>query len=80
MKKQEGQFLLKRDKVRHHLIMTRLCQSDRNTLYQKLQGQQVNKKYNSALNDKEVSTLDERLQVVIDVCKDLQDELRREDS
>lgn len=80
MKKQEGEFLKKRDKVRHHLIMTRLCQSDRNTLYQKLMQQQVNKKYNAPLNDKEQATLDERLQVVIDACKDLQDELRRPDS
>lgn len=79
MKKQEGQFLLKRDKVRHHLIMTRLCQSDRNTLYQKLMNQQVNKKYNAPLNEKEVKTLDERLQVVIDVCKDLQNELKQSD-
>lgn len=79
MKKQEGQFLLKRDKVRHHLIMTRLCESDRSTLYQKTMGQKTNKITNAPLNDKEVTTLDERLQVVIDVCKDLQDELRRED-
>ena len=79
MKKQQGEFLKKRDKVRHHLIMTRLCQSDRNTLYQKLMQQQVNKKVNQPLNDKEVTTLDERLQVVIDVCKDLQDELRKTD-
>lgn len=79
MKNQDEKFILKRDKVRHHLIMTRLCESDRSTLYQRIQGQSVNKKYNSPLPDKEVKKLDERLQYVIDICRDFQDELRKPD-
>ena len=79
MKNQDEQFILKRDKVRKLLRMTVVCESDRSTLYQKIQGQQVNKKYNSPLNDKEANHLSERLQVVIDACQDLKDELEKED-
>lgn len=77
MKKQEGEFLKKRDKVRHHLIMTRL--GLKNQTYQKVMNQPSNGKYNQPLNDSEVETLNNGLQVVIDACKDLQEELRKKD-
>jgi hypothetical protein len=77
MKKQEGEFLKKRDKVRHHLIMTRL--GLKNQTYQKIMQQLSNGKYNQPFNDKEVETLNTGLQVVIDACKDLQEELKKKD-
>lgn len=77
MKKQEGAFLLKRDKVRERVIMKRLV--TRNNLYKKLMGQQYNKKYNVPLNDSELQELDRGLNEVIEVCKDLKDELHRKD-
>lgn len=77
MKKQEGEFLKKRDKVRYHLIMTRL--GLKNQTYQKLMGQLSNGKYNQPLNDGEVESLDKGLQTVIDACKDLQKELKKRD-
>lgn len=79
MKKQEGEFLIKRARIRKILVMTKLIDSNRNSLYQKLLGQQVNKKYNPPLNDKEVQELDDRIQSVIDTCKEFQEELRRPD-
>lgn len=75
MKKQEGTFLIKRDKVRERVIMKRLV--IRNNLYKKLMGQQYNKKYNVPLNDSEVSELDHGLNEVIEACKELKDELGR---
>lgn len=77
MKKQEGEFLKKRDKVRYHLIMTRL--GLKNQTYQKVMGQLSNGKYNQPLNNSEVETLNTGLQVVIDACKDLQEELKKKD-
>lgn len=77
MKKQEGQFLLKRDKVRHHLIMTRL--GLKNQTYQKIMNQKSNGKLNQPFNDGEVETIHQGLQVVIDACKDFQKELKTPD-
>ncbi len=77
MKKQEGTFLIKRDKVRERVIMKRLV--IRNNLYKKLMGQQYNKKYNVPLNDSEVQELDQGLSEVIEVCKDLKNEIQRKD-
>jgi hypothetical protein len=77
MKKQEGKFLTKRDKVRRHLIMTKL--DLKNQTYQKIMGQQSNGKKNQPFNDSEVETIKKGLQVVIDACKDFQDELNTPD-
>lgn len=77
MKKQEGEFLKKRDKVRHHLIMTRL--GLKNQTYQKVMQQKSNGKINQPFNDNEVKTLIKGLNEVIDACNDLIDELRRPD-
>lgn len=75
MKKQEGEFLNKRNKVRHHLIMTRL--GLKNQTYQKIMGQLSNGKHNQPFNDNEVNSIHDGLQNVIEICKDLQDELRK---
>jgi hypothetical protein len=77
MKKQEGEFLKKRDKVRHHLIMTRL--GLKNQTYQKIMQQLSNGKYNQPFNDKEVETIRKGVQNVIDVCNDFLDELNKAD-
>lgn len=74
MKKQEGEFLKKRDKVRHHLIMTRL--GLKNQTYQKVMQQKSNGKINQPFNDNEVKTLIKGLNEVIDACNDLIDELK----
>lgn len=77
MKKQEGKFLIKRDKVRHHLIMTRL--GLKNQTYQKIMQQLCNGKYNQPFNDKEVETIKQGVQNVIDVCNDFLEELNTPD-
>ena len=77
MKKQEGELIKKRDKVRHHLIMTRL--GLKNQTYQKVMGQLSNGKLNQPFNDSEVETIHQGLQVVIDACKDFQKELKTPD-
>lgn len=77
MKKQQGELLKKRDKVRHHVVMTRL--GLKNQTYQKIQGQLSNGKYNQPFNDSEVETIHQGLQVVIDACKDFQKELKTPD-
>lgn len=77
MKKQDDKFILKRDKVRKHLIMTKL--GLKNQTYQKIMGQQSNGKYNQPFNDSEVETIYQGLQKVIDACKDLQKDLKRLD-
>lgn len=77
MKKQEGEYLKKRDKVRNHVIMSRL--NLKNATYQKVMGQRNNGKINQPLNAREVETLSNSLQTVIDVCRDLQDELKKTD-
>lgn len=74
MKKQEGEFLKKRDKVRHHLIMTRL--GLKNQTYQKVMQQKSNGKINQPFNDNEVKTLIKGLNEVIDACNDFIDELK----
>lgn len=77
MKKQEGEYLKKRDKVRNHVIMSRL--KLKNATYQKVMGQRNNGKINQPLNAREVETLTNSLQTVINVCKDLQEELKKTD-
>ena len=77
MKKQQGIFLAKRDKVRHHLIMTRL--GLKNQTYQKIMQQKSNGKINQPFNANEVKTICDNLQVVIDAFKEFQDELNTPD-
>lgn len=77
MKKQEGEFLKKRDKVRHHLIMTRL--GLKNQTYQKIMGQKSNGKINQPFNQNEIDTLTVGIKEVIDVCNDFIEELKRHD-
>lgn len=77
MKKQDDKFILKRDKVRNHLLMTRL--GLKNQTYQKIMGQKSNGKYNQPFNDNEVETIRKGVQNVIDVCKDFIKELDHKD-
>ena len=77
MKKQEGEFLKKRDKVRHHVIMTRL--GLKNQTYQKCMGQQSNGKINQPLNDSEVETIKMGVKNVIVICTDFLKELDKSD-
>ena len=74
MKIQDDNFLLKRAKIRKTLIMTKL--NLKNQTYQKLMGQQVNKKYDSPLSDSEVSEFDSALANAEIVIKEMRDELR----
>lgn len=77
MKKQEGKLLLKRDKLRHHLIMTRL--GLKNQTYQKIMGQKSNGKINQPFNQNEIDTLTVGIKEVISVCNDFIEELKRPD-
>lgn len=77
MKKQDDKFILKRDKVRHHVVMTRL--GLKNQTYQKIQGQLSNGKYNQPFNDSEVETIRNGVKNVIDVCNDFLNDLDRND-
>lgn len=77
MKKQDDKFILKRDKVRNHLLMTRL--GLKNQTYQKIMGQKSNGKYNQPFNDSEVETIRNGVKNVIYVCKDFLNDLDRKD-
>lgn len=78
MKKQEGEFLKKRDKVRHHLIMTRI-KDIKNQTYQKIMGQKSNGKINQPFNQSEIDTLTIGIKEVIEVCQDFINEINTPD-
>ena len=73
MKKQDKNFLEKRELIRNVLIMKRL--NIKNQTYQKLMGQKVNGIYDRELNDWEVQDIDNSLNEVEQVIKDFRDEL-----
>lgn len=73
MKKQDKNFLEKRELIRNVLIMKRL--NIKNQTYQKLMGQKVNGIYDRELNDWEVQAIENSLNEVKQVIKDFRDEL-----
>ena len=73
MKKQDKNFLEKRELIRNVLIMKRL--NIKNQTYQKLMCQKVNGIYDRELNDWEVQDIDNSLNEVEQVIKDFRDEL-----
>lgn len=78
MKKQQGKLLLKRDKLRHHLIMTRI-KDIKNQTYQKIMGQKSNGKINQPFNQNEIDTLTVGITEVIEVCQDFIKEINTPD-
>lgn len=77
MKNQTKEFIQKRDKMRHHLIMTRI--GAKNHTYQKLMGQMSNGKYNPPLNESEIEDITKGVTNVISVCNDFLEELKKKD-
>ena len=78
MKKQEGEFLKKREAIRYHLIMKRVV--NKNQLYQKLMGQVVNGKKDSPLTEIEIEELDNGLKNIQEIIKQFRNELHKKDS
>lgn len=75
MKNQDEKFILKRDKIRKIMIMTRM--GLKNQAYQKLMGQKTNGNYDQPLNDSEVIEFDFALANAQKVIKEMRKELKR---